>query len=232
MGVNQIHPTVVITGDVKLGKNNQILPYTILTGPLEIGDDNIIGPHAVIGSPGGDTRNPRYDSSQSPIRIGSRNIIREFVAVQKPCYEDMTIIGDDVYVMQGVHVPHDAVLEDKVVIAALSAVAGITKVLEGAYLAQGSTISQYSVIGQYAIVAMGAPVVKNVRPFSRYIPGKPTSVNAYAIKKYGFEEYRDEIVAYVLNGEPPSSPRIKAIVDRFDMLSEASGRPVYGIVGE
>ena len=80
--MNQIHPTAIVDNRVKLGKNNQILPYTILTGPLEVGDNNIIGPHVVIGSPGQDTRNPRYDSSDCLIRIGSNHIIREFSAVQ------------------------------------------------------------------------------------------------------------------------------------------------------
>lgn len=225
--MNQIHPTAVITGDVKLGKNNQILPYTCLTGPLEIGDDNVIGPHVVIGSPGQDTRNPRYDSSEKPIVIGSRNIIREFTAIQKPCYENLTRIGDDVYLMQSVHVPHDAIIEDKVVITPMVALAGITRILEGANLAMGATVSQYCVVGQYSIVATGAAVLKNVKPFSRYIPGKPLSVNDYAIDKFGFGEYRDEIRAYVLEGVPPTSPRLVEIVSHFNALVEASKRPVY-----
>ena len=44
------------------------------------------------------------------------------------------------------------------------------------------TINQYTVIGQYSIVATNAACMKNVKPFSRYIPGKPLSVNYYAIK--------------------------------------------------
>lgn len=225
--MNQIHPTAIISGDVTLGKNNQILPYTILYGPLEIGDDNIIGPNVVIGTPGQDTRNPRYDSSQSPIKIGSRNIIREFTAIQKPCYEDITLIGDDVFLMQSVHVPHDAVIEDKVVITPMVVLAGITRILEGANLAMGATISQFCVVGQYSIVATGAAVMKNVKPFSRYIPGKPTTVNDYALEKFGFAEFRDEISAYVLDGTPPTSPEIRRIVDHFERYALASKRGTY-----
>ena len=62
---NEIHPTVIITGEVKFGTGNKILPNTIIIGPTEIGDNNIIGPNVVIGSPGQDTRNPRYDSTNS-----------------------------------------------------------------------------------------------------------------------------------------------------------------------
>ena len=84
---NEIHSTVVIEGDVRLGKNNKILPYSVLIGPLVIGDNNIIGPHAVIGSPGQDTRNPRYDTSNCKIEIGNDNIIREFTA----CFKNLAI---------------------------------------------------------------------------------------------------------------------------------------------
>lgn len=225
--MNQIHPTAIISGDVKLGENNQILPYTCLTGPLEIGDNNIIGPHVVIGSPGQDTRNPRYDSSDRPIKIGSRNIIREFTAIQKPCYEEITVVGDDVYLMQSVHIPHDALIEDKVVITPMVSLAGITRILEGANLAMGATVSQYCVVGQYAIVATGAAVLKNVKPFSRYIPGKPISINTYAIQKFGFAAEADEISAYVLEDKRPSSERLLRLVEHFEKYSIASDRGAY-----
>lgn len=225
--MNQIHPTALVGEGVVMGKNNQILPYTILTGPLELGDDNLIGPHVVIGSPGQDTRHPRYDSSQSPIRIGSRNIIREFTAIQKPCYEDLTLLGNDIYLMQSVHVPHDAHLEDRVVITPMVVLGGLARILEGANLAMGCTVHQYVVVGQYAIVATGAAATRSVRPFSRYIPGKPLSVNEYAIKKHGFEAYRDEIAAYVLEHVAPTSAPIRAIVEHFEARLHPSRPEVY-----
>ena len=91
--------------------------------------------------------------------------------------------------MQGVHIPHDAQISNKVVITPMCVLAGITKILEGANLGMGCTINQYSVIGHYSIVAMGAAVMKNVKPFSRYIPNKPITINEYAIRKFGFQEY-------------------------------------------
>lgn len=226
-GANRIHPTAILEGDVVLGSNNVVLPYSVLTGPLEIGDDNIIGPHAVIGSPGQDTREPRHDSSRCRIRIGSGNIIREHVAIQKPCYGDLTSIGDRAHIMHNAHVPHDAVIEDDVVLTPGVVLAGLVHVLRGANLALGCVVHQRSVIGQYSIAAMGSVVTKNIRPFSRYIPGRPVSVNEYAIGKYGFGECRDEIREYVLSGVEPRSPELCAIVGRYAELHVASGRPEH-----
>lgn len=225
--MNEIHPTAIIGDNVKLGKGNRILPYTIIIGPTEIGDDNIIGPHVVIGSPGQDTRNKYYDNSNSFIKIGDRNIIREFTAIQKPCYEEITLIGNDVFLMQSVHIPHDAQLGDKVVITPMCVLAGITKILEGANLGMGATINQYCIVGQYSIVATGAAVMKNVKPFSRYIPGKEISVNDYAVKKYGFENHKDEINKYVFEGVMPKSEIINQIIQEFQEKHTLSKRELY-----
>lgn len=225
--MNNIHPTAIIDERVKLGKNNQILPYTVIMGPTEIGDNNIIGPNVVIGSPGQDTRNPRYDSSNSPVFIGNNNIIREFTAIQKPCYDKETRLGNDIFLMQSVHIPHDALLEDKVVITPMCVLAGLAKILEGANLGMGCTVNQYTVVGQYSISATGAAVMKNVKPFSRYIPEKPTSVNTYAVNKFGYSEFIDEINKFVLEGVLPKSSVLGSVIERYQKLHIDSKREQY-----
>lgn len=224
---NKIHPTAIIGENVNLGENNEILAYSILEGPLDIGNGNRIGPHVVIGTPGQDTRNPRYDSSQKRIKIGNNNIIREFTGVQKPCYREITSLGNDVFLMQSVHVPHDAILEDKVVITPMVALAGIVRLMEGCNIGMGASIHQYSIIGQYSIVATGAAVMRNVKPFSRFIPGKPISVNQYAIDKYGFSEHTDEISKFVLENLLPTHEIPLAIVSRYLEFHRASERQQY-----
>lgn len=225
--MNEIHPTVIIEGDVKLGQKNRILPYTILRGPLEIGDNNIIGPHVVIGSPGADTRNPRYDDSNCKIKIGHNNIIREFTAIQKPCYEDITSLGNNIFLMQSTSIAHDTHIEDDVVITAMCAIAGLTRIHRGAYLGMGCTLNQRNIIGAYSIVATGAPTMKKVLPFSRYIPGQKVSVNKYAIKKFGFEPFMNEIARYVTEGIRPSSEQILNIVEAFDTACAQSPLEIY-----
>lgn len=225
--MNRIHPSALIEGDVRLGTGNEIGAFCVLNGPLVIGDNNAIGPHTVIGTPGQDTRNPRYDSSSSPIVIGDDNIIREFVAIQKPAYGHETRLGSRLYLMQGVHIPHDALVEDDVVVTPMVAMGGMAKILQGANIGMGATIHQYGVVGQYSIVATGAAATKNVRPFTRYIPGQAVSANAYAIEKFGFSAVREEIDAYVFNGAMPSDSQLITIVQHYESFHERSSRRQY-----
>lgn len=223
---NIIHPTAIIDDRVKLGDNNHIGPYSVVYGPTEIGDNNWIGPHVTIGTPGQDTRNPRYDSSNSRIVIGNNNIIREYTAIQKPCYKDITKIGNNVFLMQSVHIPHDAILEDDVVVTPMVVLAGITRLLRGANLGIGCSLHQYCIVGQYSIIGMGAPLTKNLKPFARFVPGKEISVNHYAIKKNGFGDFAEEIENYVLHDIKPHSREIAEIVNHFESLCKESGREI------
>ena len=225
--MNIIHDTAVIGVNVELGEGNEILPYTVISGPISIGDNNIIGPHVVLGSPGQDTRNPRYDSSHARIRIGSNNIIREFTAVQKPCYEEVTELGNGVFLMQGVHIPHDALVEDGVVITPTCVLAGMVKILRFATLGLGVKIHQHCVVGQYSMVAMGACLTRNVRPFTIHVPGKESSLNLYALEKFGLMEFTDELERYVRENKPVKSVVVGEVIDRFELISSKSGRKVY-----
>jgi len=224
---NEIHPTAIVEGDVRLGSGNEIGPYAVLYGPLTLGDDNVIGPHAVIGTRGDEIWQRRYDTTGKRVELGSRCIVREHVTIHKPCYGEETVVGDDVYLMPGAYVAHDTIVGDGAVLAQNTAIGGVSRVLERGYLAIGAVLHQQAVIGQYAIVAAAAAAVKSVRPFSRHVPGQPTTVNAYAIERYGFGDQREEIERYVLDGVAPSSDRVGAMVAAYAALRDEGGRGEY-----
>lgn len=224
---NKIHPTAVIGGDVEMGSGNVIGAYCVLEGPLTLGDDNQIGPHAVIGTRGDEIWQRRYDTTGKRVEIGSRCTVREHTTIHKPCYGEATVLGDDVYLMHGAYVAHDTRLARGAILAQNSAIGGVSRVLENGYLAIGAVLHQQAVIGQYAIVGAAAAAVKSVRPFSRYVPGQPVTLNSYAIERYGFEEHREEIERYVLEGIAPASGPIAAMVAEYAELRDAGGRGEY-----
>ena len=226
-GDNIIHPSVIMQGDVKLGKNNTIHPYSVLIGPLSIGDNNIIGSHAVIGSPGQDTRNPRYDSKEKQISIGSNNIIREFVSIHKPAYASLTAIKDDCYFMNNSHASHDCIIENGAVMSMSSVLAGLVIILDNATLAMNSSVHQKCVVGHFAIAGQGSSVVKNIKPFSRYIPGKPITVNTYALKKFNLEHLTEQITDYVLCNVMPTDSFLLEKILIFEKLHFDSKKELY-----
>lgn len=219
---NQVHPTAVIEGDVRLGDENRIGPFCHLRGPLVLGSGNRISSHVCLGLPGQDTREPHYDDSGGLVVFGDENIVREFTSVQQPRYEAETRIGDRVHLMQSVHVPHDALIEDDAVVTPMVAVAGCAHLLAASTLSLGASVVQFVVVGQFSIVAAGAIVRKNVRPFIRHIPGQPDSVNSYAVEKFGFQDDASEIRDYVELGVSPRSASVRRVVDHFER--EAEGR--------
>ena len=225
--MNIVHPSAIIGKNVTLGDNNTIGAYAIIEGNTFIGNNNQIGPHTAIGVEPTDTKHVNFEFGTPQLIIGNNNVIREFCVIEQPCYEAESRICNDVFLMQGVHLSHDNILYDHVVITNQCVIGGIAKILEGADLGMGCTINQYTIVGQYCIVATGAACMKNVKPFSRYIPGKPISVNNYAIKKYGYTEFSDEIAAYVLDDVIPTSNRIKQIVDEFDHWVQKYGHETY-----
>ena len=227
MKENIIHPTAIIGSNVILGNGNKIGAYAIIEGNTIIGDNNYIGPHTAIGVEPTDTKYIDFKFGIPQLIIGNNNIIREFCVIEQPCYEEKTHIGNNVFLMQGVHLSHDNILFDKVVITNQCVVGGIAKILEGADLGMACTVNQYTVIGQYSIVATNSACMKNVKPFSRYIPNKPNSVNYYAIKKYGFDEYTKEIENYVLQNIQPTSSKIKQIIEEFDYWVNKYGHKTY-----
>lgn len=226
--MNQIHPSCIIADNVILGDNNQILENVIIKGPTKIGDNNLIGPNVVIGSPGQDTRNPRYDSSNCYIEIGDNNIIREFTAIQKPCYRDVTKIGNNTFIMHNVHVPHDIIMQDNVIVTPMTVLGGITRYLKGANIGLGTVIHQFTVVGHYTMIGMGSVLTKNIKPFTTYITNKKPKVNVYALKKYDLMEYVDEVSAYVLENKEPTSDTILALTEEFMALHVESKRRLFG----
>lgn len=222
---NKIHPTAIIEGDVRLGRDNVIDAYTVLRGPISIGDGNRIGPHAVIGTEPQDVTGTEPVDPEQWIRIGDRNVIREFTAIQKPVYRAETRLGSDVYLMQSVHIPHDAELEDGVVITPMVALAGITNILTQTNIGMGASVHQKTTIGPYAMIATGAAVVKDVPPFGLFIPGRPLGINRHAVKRRGFEHVADQIEAFIADRTVPTDEVLRGLVDHYEETRRPFGRP-------
>tara|TARA_Y100001973_G_scaffold101968_1_gene166092 strand:+ start:2896 stop:3501 length:606 start_codon:yes stop_codon:yes gene_type:complete len=177
-----IHRTVVIEGDVILGRNCEIGPNACLYGPLTIGDNTQIYPGTVIGSA------PQHRSKQKKfgVQIGDSCVIREFVTVHAGI-ERETVVGDFAYLMAGSHVAHDCLLEENVTLANSALLAGHCHIMKNANLGLNVSVHQYSVIGSYTMLGMGTVVHSRskIEPGVVYIgnPSKPLRMNHSSMNK-------------------------------------------------
>jgi UDP-N-acetylglucosamine acyltransferase len=177
----QIHPTAVVDSAVDLGGEVRIGPYAIIEAGCVIGDYCEVRAHAVICK--GTLMGPRnqigygavigaepqdygYKGGRTWVEIGSGNKIREYVTIHRASTEGTaTSIGNDNFLMCGVHVGHDGEIGHRTIMANNSLLGGFVKVEDAAFLGGGTVVHQHARIGQLAITRGGTRVAKDIPPF-------------------------------------------------------------------
>jgi UDP-N-acetylglucosamine acyltransferase len=189
--MNSIHPSASLVGDVVLGSGNTIAAHVVIIGPVTIGDDNWIGTGAVIGAPPEvrsweHPRDALAPSSGKGIVIGSRNTIREYAQVHQG-WNDVTVLGDDLFIMNQVYVAHDCQLADGVTLASSVLLAGHVRLGRSANLGLGTAVHQGRVIGAGAMVGMGSVVTRDIPPFAKAYgnPARIHGANSVGMSRQG-----------------------------------------------
>ncbi|WP_153685009.1 acyl-ACP--UDP-N- acetylglucosamine O-acyltransferase [Agromyces agglutinans] len=203
--MNTIHPTAVITGDVRLGERNVVGPFAVITGPVVIGDDNWIGAGAVIGAPPEVRSHPHPREEGEPagngVRIGDRTTIREYVQIHQG-WKSETRIGDDVFLMNQVYVAHDGELGAGVTLASSVLLAGHVRIGAGANLGLGTSVHQFREIGRGSMVGMGSVVTTDLPPYAKAFgnPARVRGANVVGMERSGVEPALTDVLAVVYAG--------------------------------
>ena len=189
----QIHPTVeikpyaVIGSQVSIGANTVVGSHAIIDGLTTIGRDNQIFPGAAIGL---EPQDLKYKGQKSSVKIGDNNTIREYVTINKATDEgEVTQIGNDNLLMAYVHVAHNCMIEDEVVIANSVAIAGHVHIESMAIISGVLGIHQFVHIGSMAMVGGMSRINRDVPPYMM-VEGNPArvrSLNLVGLKRRGFK---------------------------------------------
>jgi UDP-N-acetylglucosamine acyltransferase len=171
----KVGPYAVIGEKVKVGPDTWIGAHVVLDGWTEIGARNQIFPGAAIGLA---SQDKKYDGTESLVKIGDDNRIREFVTINCATYSDeVTLIGDRNLIMAYTHVAHNCVIENQVVITNAVSLGGHVHIESQARVGGMSGIHQGVRIGRLSMVGGMSRVTRDVPPYL-LVEGNPARVRA------------------------------------------------------
>ncbi|MEM8611547.1 MAG: acyl-ACP--UDP-N-acetylglucosamine O-acyltransferase [Cyanobacteria bacterium P01_H01_bin.105] len=184
----KVGPYAVIGEKVSVGKGTEIGPHVVLDGHTEIGQRNRIFTGAAIGL---EPQDLKYDGSESLVSIGDDNNIREYVTINRPTrLGEITRLGNGNLLMAYVHVAHNCLVQDSVIIANSVALAGHVHIESNVRISGLVGIHQFVHIGRHAMVGGMSRIERDVPPYMM-VEGNPSRVrglNQVGLKRSGISD--------------------------------------------
>lgn len=184
----EIGPYSVIGPDVRIGEGSVLLNHVTVIGCTSMGRECHVFPGAVLGGPPQDLK---YKGGKTTLEIGNKNVIRE-CCTMNPGTElggGRTVVGDHNLIMAYVHIAHDCLIENNVVIANCTQLAGHVQVYEGARLSGLAALHHFVRIGRCSYVAGCAKLSIDVPPFTlaEGHPARIRTLNLEGLRRRGVE---------------------------------------------
>lgn len=181
----------VIGSQVVLGKNCWVGNHVNITGNTNIGDDNKIYHFASIGEA---PQDKKYQGEDTTLIIGRGNTIREYCTLNTGTIQGNgeTVIGDNNWIMAYVHIAHDCIVGNNVILANGVTLAGHVTIKDWAILGGLSPVHQFCVIGEHTMIGGQTAVAQDVPPYvmassgANSVRAEPKSINAEGLKRRGF----------------------------------------------
>lgn len=182
-----VGPGTVIGADVEIGENTWIGPHAVIEGPTKIGKNNKIFQFASVGDAPQDVT---YQGEPTCLEIGDNNTIREYSMISRGTVKGggITRIGDNNYLMAHVHVGHDCMLGNHIIMVNFSALSGHVTVYDYVNIGAYAAIHQFCHVGAYSFIARATYVSKDVLPYVM-IAGQTTAacgINTVGLRRRGF----------------------------------------------
>lgn len=182
-----IGPFSVIGPDVEIGENTWIGPHVVINGPTRIGKENRIFQFSSIGEI---PQDKKFHGESSILEIGDRNTIREYATINRGTKDGggITRIGNDNWLMAYIHVAHDCVVGNDIIMANAASIAGHTVVNDHAIMGGFAVTHQFTTIGSHAFCGLGSIITRDIPPYVivNGNPAEPHGINVEGLKRRGF----------------------------------------------
>lgn len=201
-----ISPLAHVSPKAKIGNNVTIEPFSVIYEDVEIGDNTWIGPNVVvfqdtiIGSNckifptaviGAISQDLKYKGEKTNTVIGNNTIIREAVTIHKGTADKFTTkVGDNCMLMAYVHVAHDCIIGNNVILANSVGLSGHVIVEDFAIIEGMCGVSQFARIGAHSFVAGYSQIRKNIPPYIKVArePLQYIGVNSIGLSRRGISK--------------------------------------------
>lgn len=193
-----------VSPKAKIGNNVTIETFATVYEGVEIGDNTWIGPNVVVfpdtiigqgckiypgACIGPVSQDLKYKGEPANTVIGNNTIIREYVTIHKGTADRHTTkVGDNCLLMAYVHIAHDCILGNNVIMASYSGLSGHITVEDYAILEGNVGAQQFITVGAHAFVAGGSLIRKSVPPYIRVArePLQYIGVNSVGLARRGY----------------------------------------------
>ena len=179
-----VGPYSLIGEHVELGEGTEVMSHVVIDGRTRIGKNNHIFPYASVGLAPQDLK---YHGEPTRVEIGDGNSIREFVTIHRGTVDGdgVTRIGSHNLLMAYVHVAHDCVLGDNIIMANGASLAGHVVIQDYATVGAFTMIHQFCRIGTYSFLGSATLVNQDILPYSK--TSAPRPVDVYGTNRVGLE---------------------------------------------
>lgn len=212
--MNNISPLAFVHPETKLGDNNQIGPFCYIDKNVEIGDNNTflngVTVHygARIGNnneffPGASIstkpQDLKFRGEDTLCCVGDNNSIRENVTLSRgTASKGKTVIGSNNLLMESMHVGHDCVLGNGLIIGNSTKFAGEVVVDDNAIVSASVLCHQFCHIGGYVMIQGGSRFSQDIPPYiiAGKEPTKYCGLNLVGLRRRGFS---NELIDHIHN---------------------------------
>lgn len=198
-----IHPTAIIDSKAEVSPDAAIGPYCVIGPEVQIGPGTRLDAHVTVQcwtsigrgchiyshcSLGTDPQDLKYKGEPTSLKIGDRNVIREFATFNRGTVGGggLTTVGDDNLFMAYSHVAHDSHMGSGIVMANAATLAGHVTIEDHATVGAFSAVHQFCRVGPHAFIGGFSVITRDALPFIKTV-GDRNQAKIYGINSIGLE---------------------------------------------
>lgn len=199
----------IIASGAKIANDVEIGPYAIIGNNVEIGTGCYVGAHAVIEgrtklgknnkifqfvSLGAIPQDKKYKGEETSLIIGDNNVFREFCSIHLGTVQGggITTIGNNNLVMNYVHIAHDCILGNEIVLSNNTSLAGHVTVDDYVIFGGFAKVAQFTQLGAHSFLVANADIGKDILPYviagGSVDTSKLYGLNLVGLRRHGFSE--------------------------------------------